>query len=316
MDNTETEVSFQMHDDKQIAQKSSEEPEQGLVKSEENVFDRLRYGIKGFSSMQQQVCSYILENYQKVAFLTVEALSLNCGVSPATVVRTVKTLGYASYKELQSEFENLIMNTQVSLWWELERSWEGDEANSFPLKWVAEDNVAAIQESITPQIAGSYLAAVDMLAGAEKVCILGMRSSRAASLFFHSMLNQLLPNVTLAPEGADTLYDNLVDLGPKDLLFCISLGGPHYAKTTAAAISFAAQNKIPTILVTSSPGAPAVATANLCFFVASTTRHYSLVPCLTLLESLVVSVGQRCRTRAQNKLRKLEKVLANENVTF
>ncbi len=155
-----------------------------------------------------------------------------------------------------------------------------------------------------------------MLANARRIFIVGMRSSKAAALFFQSMLNQLFSNATIALDGSETLYDDLVDLGPEDVLFCISLGGPHYAKTTARAVGFAARNSIPSILVTNAPTAPAVETATLTLYVAPTQKHYSLVPCLTLLESLVVSLGQRNRKEAQKKLRKLEEVLVGENVTY
>ncbi len=283
--------------------------------NDDSVFARLRRGVEEFTSMQQVVCSYILENYQRVAFMTVEELAGLCGASPATVVRTVKALDYASFHEMQEEFEKLLMSTQVSLWWELERSWEED-GDEFPLPWVAKDNVDAIQDSLTPQLVDNFRKASDMLAGARRIFIVGMRSSKAAALFFQSMLNQLFSNAVVALEGGETLYDYMVDLGPKDVLFCISLGGPHYAKTTASAVAFASRHGIPSILITNSPTTPAVEFASLTLYIASTQRHYSIVPCLTLLEALVVSLGQRNRGKAQEKLRKLEEILVKESVTY
>ena len=282
---------------------------------DENIFTRLRKGMEELSAMQQQVCSYVIENYQNVAFITVEELSGLCGASPATVVRTVKALGYGSYHEMQKEFQKMLLGTKASLWWELEQSWDetGDDCH---LPWVAKDNIEAIQNILTQQLMDNYGVAVDMLMKARKIFIVGMRSTRAAATFFFSMLNQLLPNVDVVREGADTLYDDLVDLGSEDVLFCISLGGPHYAKTTVNAMAFASRNSIQTILITNSPSAAAVEYADLVLYVPSASRHYSLVPCLTLLESLVVSIGQQSRDRAQKKLRKLEEILVNENVTF
>lgn len=282
----------------------------------EDIFAKLRYGEENFSSMQKRVCSYILENYKKVAFITVEELAGHCGASPATVVRTIKALNYASYHEMQDELEKLLVSTHVSLWWELERSWDEQNGSDFPLPWVAKDNIVAIQDSLTTQLIENYEIAVDMLLKARKIFIVGVRSSRSAALFFHSMLNQLLPNIDIVREGFDTIYDDLVDLGPEDLVFCISFGGPHYAKATVKAIAFASRNDIPTILVSNSPNSPAVEYSKLVLYVASTSKHYSLTPCLTLLESLVVSIGQKSREQAQKKLRKLERVLVNENVTF
>lgn len=285
--------------------------------AENDVFFRLRRGAIAFSRAQRTVCAYILENYRKVAFVTVEELAGLCGASPATVVRTAKSLGYASYGRMQAEFENLMLRTQVPLWWAMERAWGGDaaaEEEDFPLPWVAQDNIEAIRDSITPQLVEGYRRAVDMLAGARRRYVLGMRSSRGASLFFHSMLHQLLPDVYLAPDGIDALFDDLVDLEPTDVLFCIQQGGPHYTQSTTKAVAYAARNGVPSVLVSSSPNAPAAAYATLTLPVPPAGRHYSIVPCMTLLESLIVSIGRRTKQTAERKLRKLEDVLNDEHI--
>lgn len=287
-------------------------PEEEAV---DGIFIRLRRGVEELTAMQQVVCTYMLENYRKVPFITVEELAMRCGASSATVVRTVKAIGYGSYREMQSEFEKLLVGINVSLWWELERSWE-ETSDGFPLHWIAKDNIKAIQDSVTPQLMEAYPRAISMLLSAERIYIVGMRSSQAAAIFFYSMLNQVRSNVTYAAGGADVLYDDLVDLGANDLLFFISLGGPHHAKSTTNALTFATQNGIPSIVVANSPATPAVEKATIALYVPSAERHYSIVTCMTLLESLVVSIGQKDKERAQCKLRKLEQILMDKNITF
>jgi DNA-binding MurR/RpiR family transcriptional regulator len=130
------------------------------------------------------------------------------------------------------------------------------------------------------------------------------------------MLKQLLPNVYSPTQGTDILYDDLVDLGKDDVLFCFSLGGPHHAKATSNAIMYAAQNSIPSVLVANSPSTPAAAHAVLTLYVPSASKHYSLVACMTLLESLIISIGKKTSSESKKKLRKLEKVLIDRDVTF
>ncbi|MDR1137032.1 MAG: MurR/RpiR family transcriptional regulator [Synergistaceae bacterium] len=281
----------------------------------DDVFFRLRRGMEELSSKQQVVCAYILENYHKTAFVTVEKLGGLCGASPATVVRTVKALGYGSYREMQREFEHILVGAKVSLWWELERSWQ-EKDDDFPFQWVAQDNIEAIKNCLTPQLVQNYGNAVDLLMRAKSIYILAMRSSYAASFFFYMMMKQMLPGILHAQFGSDILYDDLVDLGPEDVLFCLSLGGPHHVKTTANVIEFAARNSIPTILIANSPSTPAAVHATVTLYTPSTSRHYSLVACMTLLESLIVSIGRKKSEEARKKLRKLEKVLIEQNITL
>ena len=87
----------------------------------DDVFARLRMGIKDLPTQQKLICSYILDNYQQVAFYTVEELAQASKTSPATVVRVVKRLGYDSYKELLEQLQKVMMTTNNSVWWELEQ---------------------------------------------------------------------------------------------------------------------------------------------------------------------------------------------------
>jgi DNA-binding MurR/RpiR family transcriptional regulator len=282
---------------------------------DDGVFLRLRKGASELSSKQRVVCAYILENYHKAAFVTAEKLGELCGASPATVVRTVKELGYGSYREMQREFEHMLVDAKVSLWWELERSWR-EKDDDFPFQWVARDNIDAIKNCLTPQLVQNYGNAVDLLMRAKTIYIAGMRSSYAASFFFYMMMKQMLPGISHTQFGSDILYDDLVDLGPEDVLFCISLGGPHHVKATSDAIEFAARNSIPTILIANSLSTPAAVHATVTLCTSSAGRHYSLVSCMTLLESLIVSIGRKKSESARKKLRKLEKVLTERNITL
>jgi DNA-binding MurR/RpiR family transcriptional regulator len=282
---------------------------------ETDVLTKLRKGMEELSSKQKIVSAYILENYHKTAFITIEELARLCGASPATVVRTVKMLGYNSYHEMQEEFEHMLLDEKVSLWWELERSWQETD-DDFPFQWVAQDNIDAIKNCMTPQLIQNYGEVVDLILHARTIYILAVRSSSAASLFFYIMLKQIMPNVSYAYLGSEFVYDDLVDLGPEDVLFCLSLGGPHHAKTTVNAMAFAASNSVPSILIANSSATPAAVHATVSLYVPSASKHYSLVTCMTLLESLIVSIGKKKSDAARIRLRKLEKVLVEQNITL
>ena len=62
------------------------------------------------SKGQKLIAKYILENYDKVAFMTAAKLSEEVGVSESTVVRFANALGYSGYPKLQEALEELIKN--------------------------------------------------------------------------------------------------------------------------------------------------------------------------------------------------------------
>ena len=63
-----------------------------------------------FSKSQKLIADYILENYDKAAFMTAAKLGTTVGVSESTVVRFADSLGYKGYRELQNDLQELIKN--------------------------------------------------------------------------------------------------------------------------------------------------------------------------------------------------------------
>ena len=54
-----------------------------------------------FSKGQKKIASYILESYDKAAFMTASRLGKKVGVSESTVVRFAAELGFEGYPDMQ-----------------------------------------------------------------------------------------------------------------------------------------------------------------------------------------------------------------------
>ncbi len=74
-----------------------------LIKVIQNNYNSLSKG-------QKLIAEYIMDNYDKAAFMTAATLGETVGVSESTVVRFANTLGYDGYRELQKELQELIKN--------------------------------------------------------------------------------------------------------------------------------------------------------------------------------------------------------------
>ncbi|MDO5116543.1 MAG: MurR/RpiR family transcriptional regulator [Synergistaceae bacterium] len=293
-------------------------PDTGMP--QKDLFARLRMGMKELPAQQRLICQYILEHYQQVAFYTVEELGAASGASPATVVRLVKRLGYDSYKSLLEELQKLFMNSNNSVWWELEQIWSGSgDTNDYEpvLSWVARDDIEAIKASLTPQLMDSFDNAVALMEKAKKIGLVGMRSSKYVAGYLHFMLNQLFSNVRmLAYDGADTVYDEVLNFGREDLIIAVSLGGPHFVQLTHQILAYAQENGIPSILIANDMGNPAIDTATVTLCAGRAKYHYSIVQPIVIAEALVTELGKRKQPLAQKKLHRLEQVLDQKGVTL
>ena len=70
--------------------------------------------MSGFSKGQKRIAGYILENYDKAAFMTASKLGKLVGVSESTVVRFASELGYDGYPSMQRALQEMIRSRLTS----------------------------------------------------------------------------------------------------------------------------------------------------------------------------------------------------------
>lgn len=76
---------------------------------------RIQNKMTSFSKGQRLIAKYILEHYDKVAFMTAARLGATVGVSESTVVRFATEIGYTGYPELQQAMQEMIRNKLTSV---------------------------------------------------------------------------------------------------------------------------------------------------------------------------------------------------------
>jgi DNA-binding MurR/RpiR family transcriptional regulator len=294
----------------------SEDLVSGENKREEDLFSVFRNEGMKLSPRQRELCGYIIRNHKKIAFWTVEELARNSNISPATVVRTVKSLGFESYHEMMVRIQSYIIDDKIPLWWNVEKSLEKERPDTHVLTWVARENLVEITSSVTNNLAEAVSSAAQAFNDGEKVYIVAVRSSRALGIYLHSMLSQMMDNVFMISYGEDEMYDMLSGMGVNDVIAVVSMGGPHYAVTSIKAAEYGHNNLIKTIVLTNSQLCPAAQYADILLCVEQTKDHYSIASAVTAIEALVIETGAMKKNKSITKMRKLEKTLVERKITL
>ena len=81
---------------------------------ERGILAQLKDGA-GFSKGQRRIAAYILENYDKAAFMTASRLGQLAGVSESTVVRFASELGYDGYPGMRKALQDTIRSRLTSV---------------------------------------------------------------------------------------------------------------------------------------------------------------------------------------------------------
>ena len=79
-----------------------------------SILHTIESGMAGFSKGQKRIANYILQNYDKAAFMTASKLGTKVGVSESTVVRFASELGYDGYPSMQRALQEMIRSRLTS----------------------------------------------------------------------------------------------------------------------------------------------------------------------------------------------------------
>ena len=80
-----------------------------------SILHTIENNLSDFSKGQKRIAGYILENYDKAAFMTASKLGRLVGVSESTVVRLASVLGYDGYPSMQKAMQEMVLNRLTSV---------------------------------------------------------------------------------------------------------------------------------------------------------------------------------------------------------
>ena len=272
-----------------------------------DLITKIQSELPGFSKGQKQIARFILEHYDKAAFMTASRLGVTVGVSESTVVRFATELGYDGYPHLQRALQEMIRNKLTSV---QRMEVAGDRMGGRDvLQTVLHADTDMIRVTLDEIDRDAFQGAVDALMGAKRIYILGVRSSSALASFLGFYINLLFENVTLVhTNSVSEIFEQVLRVGPGDVLFGISF--PRYSKRTLSAMKYARDRGARVIALTDSQLSPLARVADHVLLARSDMASFvdSLVAPLSVINALIVAVGMSRRDEIEQTFNKLERI--------
>lgn len=266
-----------------------------------------------FSKSQKLIANFILQHYEKAAYMTALKLGNAVNVSESTVVRFAIELGFEGYPQLQRSLQSHIKNRLTSIQrMDVTRSRIGDLDT---IDGVLSQDINKIRRTMETVNREDFDTAVNAILSARKIYIQGAMSSGILASFMHYYLRLIFDKIVLVGSvGTSEMYQQMVHLGEGDLLIAMSF--PRYAKSTIEACKFAHDSGADIIAITDSDTAPIAqyARTTLCANSDMVSFVDSLVAPMSLIDALIVAVADRSRDRVEQHLRKLENLWAHNEV--
>ena len=263
-----------------------------------------------FSKGQKKIANFILESYDKAAFMTASRLGQRVGVSESTVVRFASELGYDGYPDMQRSLQKMIRSRLTTVQRiEVTNDRLGDQDL---LSMVLQSDIEKIRQTLEELDRDSFYSAVDAIVSARKIYIIGVRSSASIASFLHFYFNLIFDNVVLVSANtASEIFESLLRVGEGDVV-----SFPRYSSRTVQAMSFARDRGATTIAITDSETSPLVPISRYTLMARSDMASFvdSLVAPLSLVNALLVAVSQRKNEDLSNTFHTLEGIWEEYNV--
>lgn len=263
--------------------------------------------MSGFSKGKKRIGQFILENYDKAAFMTAAKLGETVSISESTVVRFAADLGYEGYPSMQKALQEMIRSKLTSVQRiEVSNDRLGDQD---VLATVVQSDIEKLRISLEGIDRDEFSRVVDAIVNAKHIYILGVRSAAALSDFLTFYFNMIFSNVrqvktTLASE----MFEQLLRVGPEDVV--IGMSFPRYSTRTVRGMEFARDQGATVVAITDSELSPLYDTASLRLLAKSDMASFvdSLVAPLSIINALIVAVGRERAAEVTETFERLESI--------
>ncbi len=272
-----------------------------------DVLKKIENGMSSFSKGQKLIANYILDHYDKAAYLTASKLGAYVGVSESTVVRFAIELGFEGYPEFQHSLQEIMRNRLTSFQRiEVTNSLIGDENI---LERVLISDAEKIRRTLEEVDQASFERAIEKIVSANRIYILGVRSSSSLASFLNFNFQMIFDNVKfIQTTSGSEMFEQIMQIGKGDVMIAISF--PRYSKRIINAVEYARSKNADVVALTDSKVSPIASIADELLIAQSDMISFvdSLVAPLSIINAIVMAVSRKKQKEVTERLRILEQV--------
>ena len=272
-----------------------------------DILTLIQENMHTFSKGQKRIANFILESYDKAAFMTASRLGKRVNVSESTVVRFAAELGFDGYPDMQRSLQKMIRNRLTSVQRiEVTNDRIGDQDL---LSTVLQSDMEKIRQTLEEMDRDTFDHVVNAIVSAHRIYIIGVRSSAAIATFLHFYFNLIFDNVVMvSAHTSSEMFESMLRVGNNDVVIGISF--PRYSSRTVQAMNFASDRGATTIAITDSDASPLADTSKYTLKARSDMASFvdSLVAPLSLVNALLVAVSRKKNDDLAHTFQSLEQI--------
>lgn len=268
------------------------------------LFEGMDIDYSKFSKSFKKIMNYINSNKNKIAYISINELADATETSTATVNRFTKKIGFTGYIDFQKVFQKKI-EEQSSKMKNLKNTLE-DAPNDNIFKEVIDTNISLLKEMDYELIEAKLNEVIQLINNSNKVYVLGARGSYSLAHYLYFILKEFREGVELMVNDASDFTDKLLHSKKDDLLFVISFHP--YTNFTCQVAEFFKENGNKIITITDKEDAILGEISDLVITTKNSGKAHSLIPCISIINALLLKLGVTNKEEVINKLDRLKTI--------
>ena len=269
------------------------------------MIEKLNRSGKKLSKSHRRIAEYIAQHYDKAVYMTASKLGDMVGVSESTVVRFAVAMGYEGYPQLQRSLQELVRH-RLTATQRFEMTSEISEGSV--LSTVLRADMQNIRSTIEGIDEKAFQDAVEVISGARRLYILGMRSAAPLAEFTGYYLHYVLDDVRVVAAGSTDVFEAISRVEENDAVLGISF--PRYSSRTIEAMNFARIRGAQVIGITDGPMSPLHDCSDICLSVRTDMASFvdSMAAPMSVVNALIVALGLKTKDAVSERFKQLEEV--------
>lgn len=264
---------------------------------------------------QKEFSDYILENYRQIGIKPIGKMSQDSGVGTTTILRTIKQFGYDNLNDFKKDIHLVVIDSQTPKWWNFEdndKETDRHTENNIKRTW---DKINQLQHyTMTKDLETNIEAAVKRMTEAERINVFGLRTSRSVALYLENSINEFNPVCQQLSYEPHFIFDRLYHISDQEVIILIALSP--FTKMTYEVAKYCAEKNIDVILITDSADNSMIPYAKHVLKLARSEDHYSLVPAISLVETLTVIFGSNVDRKNAENLKEVGRLIVDKDITM
>lgn len=273
----------------------------------EDILSMMESMLKTFSKGQRRIATFVIESYDKAAFMTASKLGKAVGVSESTVVRFAMELGYDGYPSMQKALQEMVMNRLTTV---QRMGVANDRIDSLDVVTsVLQSDIEKLRQTADHLSRDDFQKSVDALLRAKGIYVIGVRSASALARFAGYYLNYMFENVhVVTASGGSEMLEKLVNVNSEDVVLAISF--PRYSTATIKGVQHCRQAGATVLGLTNSSLSPLAQICDHTLIAKSDMVSLvdSLVAPLSVLNALLVALASGRKDIIRKNFDTLERV--------